>query len=99
MGSRSCLSSDGRFCFCQSDTFAVAKIGMLHSDDLAIERYQLLSDAFWVSDFFTKINFQVLSCCSCQRELDIFLTAISSSNATSNPFLRDLHFMSIMLCA
>lgn len=77
-GSGSCLSSDGRFCFCQNDTFAIAKIGMSHSDDLAIERYQLLSDAFWVSDFFMEMNLQVLSCCLHQRELGIFLTLIYS---------------------
>lgn len=47
-GSRCYLSGDGRFCFCQNDACAIAKAGMSNSDGLAIERYQLLSDAFWL---------------------------------------------------
>lgn len=35
-------------CFCQNYTFSFAKMGMSNSDYLAIERYQLLPDAFWL---------------------------------------------------
>lgn len=37
--------------FCRIDTFAIAKIRMSNSDGLAIERYQLLSDAFFCLGF------------------------------------------------
>lgn len=47
-GSGCCLPREGRFCFCQNDTFAAAKMGMPKWDGLAVERYQLLSDEFWL---------------------------------------------------
>lgn len=47
-GSGCCLPHEGRFCFCQNDTFAAAKMGMPKWDGLAVERYQLLSDEFWL---------------------------------------------------
>lgn len=62
------------FCCCQNGD---AKVGWFGCWEIpAAIRWVLAS--LWVSDFFTEMNLQLLSCCLCQRQSDVFLTVIFS---------------------
>lgn len=61
-------------CYCQSRD---VKLGWFGYWEIPAVIWRLLAFV-WVSEFFTETNAKSLSCCLCQRELDVFLTVIFS---------------------
>lgn len=62
------------FCCCQNGD---AKVGWFGYWEIpAVIRWVLAS--LWVSGFFTEMNLQLLCCCLCQRQSDVFLTVVFS---------------------